>query len=192
MVDHKYFFEQSVKLGFTTDSYQSLVNLHKNGAETLKTMGCKNVFEFGSGLGFFLSACESIGWYNYLGYDINPYERDFAISKGVSQDKYILANGKFKMSGKYDAIYCTEVFEHITDDELNQILPVLNKHCNNYFYFTSTPNFSANPEFDKEWGHINIKQKDEWIKLMHKHGFEFMHNVKDVANWGMMFKRIEL
>ena len=190
MVDHKYFFDKSVELGFTTSSYESLVNLHENGAWTLKIMGCTSVFEFGSGLGFFLSACQRIGLYKHVGFDINPYERDFAISKGVAPEKYLIGDfAKIKL-GKYDAIYSTEVFEHMTDEELNKVLPKLYKACNKYFYFTSTPFYSADPAFDLEWGHINIKQKEEWIALFYSHGFDYLQDAKDVCSWGMIFKKV--
>ena len=186
MVDNKYFFDKSVELGFTTTNYESLVNLHTNGARTLQIMGCKSVFEFGSGLGFFLSACQRIGLYNHVGYDINPYEREFAISKGIDSDRYLLQKGKFKIKGKYDAIYSTEVFEHIFDQDLKLILPELSKACTKYFYFTSTPNRTT-PEWDAEWGHINIKQKDEWIELFEKYGFDYLQDATDVTSWGMLF-----
>jgi len=188
MVDNKFFFDKSVELGFTTTNYESLVNLHINGARTLQIMGCQSVFEFGSGLGFFLSACQRIGLYNHVGYDINPYEREFAISKGVTADRYLLQKGKFKIKGKYDAIYSTEVFEHIFDQDLKLILPELSKACTKYFYFTSTPNRTT-PEWDAEWGHINIKQKDEWIELFEKYGFDYLQDATDVTSWGLLFKK---
>ena len=186
MVDNKFFFDKSVELGFTTRDYESLVNLHINGARTLQIMGCTSVFEFGSGLGFFLSACQRVGLYKHVGYDINPYERDFAISKGIDPGRYLI--GKFKTHGSYDAIYSTEVFEHMTDAELKKVMPVLYNACKKYFYFTSTPHASADPAFDIEWGHINIKQKDEWIALFKKHGFDYMQDATDVCSWGMLFK----
>jgi cyclopropane fatty-acyl-phospholipid synthase-like methyltransferase len=189
MVDHKFFFDKSVEFGFTTKDYESLVNLHSNGVQCLKIMGCKSVFEFGSGLGFFLSACIRNNMYNYMGYDINPYERDFAISKGVDPDRYILGKGKFKVSGKYDAIYSTEVFEHITDAELQIILPELSKACTRYFYFTSTPHANT-PEADAEWGHINLKSKEQWIKMIEQYNFKFDHDEHSVASWGLIFKKI--
>ena len=189
MVDNKFFFDKSVELGFTTTNYESLVNLHTNGASTLQIMGCTSVFEFGSGLGFFLSACQRIGLYNHVGYDINPYERDFAISKGIDPGRYLI--GKFKTHGSYDAIYSTEVFEHMTDAALKKVMPVLYKACNKYYYFTSTPHASADPAWDIEWGHINIKQKDEWIALFKKHGFDYMQDATDVCSWGMLFKKNE-
>ena len=198
MVDHKYFFDKSVELGFTTRDYESLVNLHENGAWTLKIMGCTSVFEFGSGLGFFLSACQRIGLYRHVGYDINPYERDFAISKGIDPNRYLLGKwvtkykqGRYELKtyGSYDAIYSVEVFEHMTDKDISVVMPILYKACNKYFYFTSTPFYSADPAFDKEWGHINIKQKEEWIALFYHHGFEYLQDAKDVCSWGMIFKK---
>ena len=185
MIDNKFFFDKSVELGFTTRDYESLVNLHTNGARTLQIMGCTSVFEFGSGLGFFLSACQRIGLYNHVGYDINPYERDFAISKGIDPGRYLI--GKFKTHGSYDAIYSTEVFEHMTDAELKKVMPILYKACNKYFYFTSTPHASADPAWDIEWGHINIKQKDEWIAVFKRHGFNYMRDANEVTSWGLLF-----
>ena len=189
MIDNKFFFDKSVELGFTTRDYESLVNLHTNGARTLQIMGCTSVFEFGSGLGFFLSACKRVGLYKHVGYDINPYERDFAISKGIDPGRYLI--GKFKTHGSYDAIYSTEVFEHMTDAELKKVMPVLYNACKKYFYFTSTPHASADPAFDIEWGHINIKQKDEWIALFKQHGFDFMQDATDVCSWGLLFTKNE-
>ena len=189
MIDNKFFFDKSVELGFTTRDYESLVNLHTNGARTLQIMGCTSVFEFGSGLGFFLSACQRVGFYKHVGYDINPYERDFAISKGIDPGRYLI--GKLKTHGSYDAIYSTEVFEHMTDAELKKVMPVLYNACKKYFYFTSTPHASADPTWDIEWGHINIKQKDEWIALFKRHGFDYMQDATDVCSWGMLFKKNE-
>ena len=189
MIDNKFFFDKSVELGFTTTDYESLVNLHTNGARTLQIMGCESVFEFGSGLGFFLSACQRVGLYKHVGYDINPYERDFAISKGIDPGRYLI--GKFKTHGSYDAIYSTEVFEHMTDAELKKVMPVLYKACKKYFYFTSTPHASVDPAWDIEWGHINIKQKDEWIALFKKHGFDYMRDANEVTSWGLLFVKNE-
>ena len=200
MIDNKFFFDKSVELGFTTRDYESLVNLHTNGARTLQIMGCTSVFEFGSGLGFFLSACQRIGLYKHVGYDINPYERDFAISKGIDPgryllgkwvEKYLLGRYELKTHGSYDAIYSTEVFEHMTDQDINKVMPILYKACNKYFYFTSTPFTSTIPEWDIEWGHINIKQKDEWIALFKKHGFDYMRDATDVCSWGLLFVKNE-
>jgi 2-polyprenyl-3-methyl-5-hydroxy-6-metoxy-1,4-benzoquinol methylase len=188
MIDNKFFFDKSVELGFTTRDYETLVNLHMNGARVLQSLGCESVFEFGSGLGFFLSACQRVGLDNHIGYDINPYERDFAISKGINPNNYILANNQdFSLFfNKYDAIYSTEVFEHMTDEEISKVMPVLYEACNKYFYFTSTPH-ATTFEFDTEWGHINLKTKEQWIALFARFGFEFLRDATEVTSWGLLF-----
>ena len=190
MIDNKFFFDKSVELGFTTSDYETLVNLHTNGARVLQSLGCKSVFEFGSGLGFFLSACQRVGL-DHVGYDINPYEREFAISKGIDPGRYLLGDfARLKIS-KYDAIYSTEVFEHMVDGELNAVLPKLYKACNKYFYFTSTPYASADPAFDIEWGHINLKQKEQWVAVFQRHGFDLLRETTEVTPWGLLFVKRE-
>jgi hypothetical protein len=77
----------------------------------------------------------------------------------------------------------------MTDQDINKVMPLLYNACKKYFYFTSTPHASANPAFDIEWGHINLKQKDEWIALFKKHGFKFYCDEKSVIEWGMIFKK---
>jgi hypothetical protein len=185
MIDNKFFFEKSVELGFTDRHYETLVNLHTNGARVLQSLGCESVFEFGSGLGFFLSACQRVGLNNYVGYDINPYERDFAISKGIETNRY-LCSERIVILGEYDAIYSTEVFEHMTDEEISKVMPFLYQACNKYFYFTSTPHAST-PEWDAEWGHINLKTKEQWIALFAMFGFEFLRDANEVTSWGLLF-----
>ena len=191
MIDNKFFFDKSVELGFTTTDYEPLVNLHTNGARVLQSLGCESVFEFGSGLGFFLSACQRVGLYKHVGYDINPYEREFAISKGIKPMNYILANGELILIGSYDAIYSTEVFEHMTDEQIEEVMPILSQVCNKYFYFTSTPYASADPAFDIEWGHINLKQKDEWVAVFQRHGFDLLRETTEVTPWGLLFVKRE-
>lgn len=190
MIDNKFFFDKSVELGFTTTDYEPLVNLHTNGARVLQSLGCKSVFEFGSGLGFFLSACQRVGL-DYIGYDINFFERDFAISKGIEPINYILANDIFFLIGSYDAIYSTEVFEHMPDEEIEEVMPILYNICNKYFYFTSTPHASQDPAWDIEWGHINLKQKDEWVAVFHRHGFDLFREATEVTPWGLLFVKRE-
>ena len=186
MIDNKFFFDKSVELGFTDRLYEPLVNLHMNGARLLQSLGCESVFEFGSGLGFFLSACQRVGLDNHVGYDINPYERDFAISKGIIPMNYLLAKGELILVAQYDAIYSTEVFEHMTDEEISEVMPILSQVCKKYFYFTSTPH-ATTPEWDSEWGHINLKTKEQWIALFDRFGFHFLCDAREVTEWGLLF-----
>lgn len=185
-VDHKWFFDKSVELGYTTKDYEALVALHTNGAKDLQSRGIQKVFEFGSGLGFFLIGANSVGL-TAQGYDINPYEREFALSKGINDEQYALGEGiDLNLNEEYDACYCVEVFEHISDEALDVIVPQIADKCE-WLFMTSTPH--TNPHFDKEWGHINIKDKKGWIDYLSKHGYNFVSDWKIVTEWGLIFKK---
>jgi len=41
MIDDNFYFDKSVELGYTSTNFHALVNLHSNGVNVLKTMGCK-------------------------------------------------------------------------------------------------------------------------------------------------------
>lgn len=111
----------------------------------------------------------------------NVYELDFC------------ANG---INGKYDFITSIEVFEHIEDSKLLPFIATLADHCE-YFLFSSTPHKDT-PEFDEQWGHVNIKSTDEWIKIFTNAGFEYMEVISMYlqaecipTNWTLMFKSLK-
>lgn len=189
---HKYVFDAQVNGGYTTRHYQGLINLHQQGAQWLYDQGVRTAFEIGSGLGFFLQAAKRVG-IQAKGYDINNYERDFAISRGIDPDIYILGvPDQFGIDGNYDAFYSTEVFEHIVDETLIPLVEQIAEK-GKFFFFTSTPNYTT-PEADAEWGHINIKPVEDWIQFFQQHGLKFHSLNKTVCEWGIVMtgKRYEL
>jgi cyclopropane fatty-acyl-phospholipid synthase-like methyltransferase len=105
--------------------------------------------------------------------------------------KYQLGRYELKTHGSYDAIYSTEVFEHMTDEQISFVMPILYKACKKYFYFTSTHHASQDPAWDIEWGHINLKQKDEWVDVFHRHGFDLLREATEVTPWGLLFVKRE-
>jgi hypothetical protein len=42
---------------------------------------------------------------------------------------------------------------------------------------------------DKDWGHINIKQEQEWIDLFTSCGFKFMQKVQLPTYWSLLFTK---
>lgn len=184
-VDDKLFFDAQVNAGFTTTHYDGLVTLHENGAKSMINANVKSVFELGSGLGFFLVGASRVGL-DAHGYDINPIERDFALSKGISPERYVLGDGiELNLDRHYDACYCVEVAEHITDDALEYIFTQVIDKCEQLF-FTSTPNHA---DGDADWGHINIKSKEEWVYFMASIGYDYVEDWRTVTEWGLRFKR---
>jgi len=97
---------------------------------------------------------------------------------------------------KYDFITSIEVFEHIDDNILTPFIKQLWNHCE-YFLFSSTPNKDT-PEFDEQWGHVNIKSTDEWIRIFTEAGFELLKKETEFlqkncipTTWTLMFKSLK-
>lgn len=182
-VSDKSFFDQEVERGFTTTLWPTMLNIHRVAAQTIKSLGCQSVFEIGSGLGAFLLGCQQ-EQLTHMGMDRNIYEREFAISKGVSSENYIIGDIKtFKFDRYYDCVNCVEVFEHLSDEELQPICQQLAASCN-FFYFTSTPYADSS---DKEWGHINIKSKNQWVEFFNSFGLSLFRDDKTIVDWGLIF-----
>jgi cyclopropane fatty-acyl-phospholipid synthase-like methyltransferase len=96
----------------------------------------------------------------------------------------------------YDMITSIEVFEHIPDEKLMPFIKELPHHCE-YFLFSSTP-YPNTPEFDEQWGHCNLKQTDEWIRIFTEAGFEllkeetkYLQKNEIPTKWTLMFKSIK-
>jgi 2-polyprenyl-3-methyl-5-hydroxy-6-metoxy-1,4-benzoquinol methylase len=185
LVDDKHFFDAEVHAGFTTTHYEALVKLHTNGAKDLQSRGINSVFEFGAGLGFFLKGANDIGL-KADGVDINKYERDFAISKGVTESQYRLIDGiDINIDRSYNACYCVEVLEHLYDEALDVVVPQIAEKCE-WLFMTSTPHTSSN---DEAWGHVNIKSKEGWIDFMAKHKYTYVNDWNVVTQWGLVFRK---
>lgn len=123
----------------------------------------------------------------------NKYSIDLQINYGVKETFWCdFTKMDFKDS-KYDFISSIEVFEHIEDAKLLPFIKELPFHCE-YFLFSSTPNKDT-PEFDEQWGHVNIKPTDEWVKLFEANGFELLKEETKYlqdncipTTWTLMFK----
>lgn len=126
--------------------------------------------------------------------ELNPYsielQENYGVKKWIKED---FTQAEFTFKRKYDFITSIEVFEHIEDGKLLPFISTLAKHCE-YFLFSSTPNKDT-PEFDEQWGHVNIKQTFEWIKLFEDNDFEWMPQETAYlqrncipTTWTLMFK----
>lgn len=183
-VSDESFYEQEVARGFTTTLWPEMLRIHRVAAQTIKDIGCKTVFEIGSGLGAFLLGCQSVGL-DAHGMDRNPIERDFALKQGVAADRYAIGDiTSFMIPSPVACINCVEVFEHLSDAELDPICCQLAKNCR-WFYFTSTPNNDAS---DQEWGHINLKSREQWIEFFESYGLTFERDERSLVPWGLLFR----
>ncbi len=121
----------------------------------------------------------------------NPYSLNLQVEYGV---KNVFRYDFTKTAiGRYDIITSIEVFEHIEDKDLLPFIKKLPTYCE-YFIFSSTPHKDT-PEFDEQWGHINLKPTDEWIRIFTEAGFELLKEETEYlqkncipTTWTLMFK----
>lgn len=184
-VSDESFFAQEVERGFTTTLWPEMLRIHRVAAQAIKDLGCETVFEIGSGLGAFLLGCKDVGM-RASGMDRNPFERGFALTQGVNADDYLIGDiPTFTLPSQHtDCINCVEVFEHLSDGELDHLCRQLAPACR-WFYFTSTPHPD---ELDAEWGHINLKSREEWIEFFGRYGLTFERDETSLVPWGLLFR----
>jgi hypothetical protein len=89
---------------------------------------------------------------------------------------------------KSDVFISIEVFEHIPDDALHNIMMRVRYEAQpNFIVFSSTPFASELPGWDVQWGHINLKQPDEWSEFFSRYGYQ-LHDLKPpVTQWAQLY-----
>ena len=173
----KEFFDHEISIGVTPEN-PDYWNLMKATAEIIEQYDPKSVIEIGAGMGT-LGECLSNLKINQYGIEPNRYHRAFAKKRGQ------LLHGLKNYPNHCDLIVSIEVFEHLTDEQINDYLENINAK---YLLLSSTP-YTTTPEFDAWWGHINIKQTDEWIEFMAEYGFNLEKRLTIPTDWSLLFKK---
>lgn len=132
-------------------------------------------------------------------YELNKYscylQKEYGVKNVLNIDfiSGLNFNEICKITLPYDFITCIEVFEHIENEKLCLFMLDLAYSCK-YLIFSSTPHKDT-PEFDEQWGHVNIKQIDEWIELFESNNFKLMQDETThlqsnciPTTWTLMFK----
>ncbi len=83
-----------------------------------------------------------------------------------------------------DIMLFIEVAEHMTD---NQIIGLFEQGHPIWILFSSTPHKS---QFDIEWGHINVKQPQEWDQLFLKIGYRIHKHISLPTEWSKIYQLI--
>lgn len=92
---------------------------------------CK-ILELGFGIGGFTQLCKDLGFTNYLGIDLSSQEVDIC-SKDFPDYKFIcddVVEYLEKTKEKYDLIFMSQVFEHLTIEEGMRFLKLIPKRLN--------------------------------------------------------------
>lgn len=172
----KEFFDYEIKNGISPlnadyfNLMQSTANIIVNYAQ--------NIIEIGAGLGT-LGECLIAKGCSYYGIEPNKYHREFAKGRGIELHRLKDYPNHSQM------IVSIEVLEHCTDKQIDKYLKTIDAK---YFYLSSTP-YTTTEEFDKWWGHINLKQPDEWIKFFAKYGYVLDRKLSIPTEWSLMFRK---
>lgn len=172
----KEFFDYEISIGVTPENpdYWELMN----GTANIIKNYSRNVIEIGAGMGT-LGECLEHKGVDYYGIEPNRYHQAFAKNRGQ------LLHGIDNYPNRCGMIVSIEVFEHLTDEQINDYLENIEA---SYLLLSSTP-YTTTPEFDAWWGHINIKQTDEWIEFMAEYGYSLYNRLTIPTDWTLLFKK---
>jgi 2-polyprenyl-3-methyl-5-hydroxy-6-metoxy-1,4-benzoquinol methylase len=76
-----------------------------------------------------------------------------------------------------------EVAEHMTDRQIRQAIQAINPRV---IIFSSTPETNS---YDEMWGHINIKQVDEWVDFWASLGYS-AKKIDVPTTWSLWLEKI--
>ena len=83
-----------------------------------------------------------------------------------------------------DIMLFIEVAEHMTD---NEIAALFEQGQPKWILFSSTPQVTS---WDEQWGHINVKQANEWDKFFLTLGYRKHKDLAIPTEWAKMYERI--
>ena len=158
---YKVFHENGIKNqpGFSTFLGYSLTKWILKIQEIIKTNNCNSLLDFGCGKAFLYKNKFKIGDKEFT--DLS----DFWNLKNI----YLYDPGLEEYSdypkGKYDGIICTDVVEHIPEDDVLNFIDELFK-LSNKFIFVVIATMPASKYFDDGKNiHLTLKGQEEWKKI---------------------------
>ncbi len=168
----KQFLETELKMGVSLDNPE-YVELCKKTIESIEDLNFFFIVDYGSGVGGYTKAAKDKGYWVYP-YDIFKAHRDYLKSKvpGIVFPRKL---------NECDLLMFIETAEHMTDNEIHVVITSTKPR---YILFSSTPHKS---EIDEEWGHINIKQDNEWDIFFAKYGYTKLRNNDFPTPWAKIY-----
>lgn len=188
--DDRRFFEYASIHGYIQDNDDYKKGHHSVADWLVNRLNPDSVVEFGCGPGamlerFLMNNVEAIGL------ELNEYFVDYFRTRNpVFQDRIMQVDftGDNFMFSDTDLGVAIEVFEHIDrgDEWWGDFIKKLAKSFK-FFYFSSTP-YRASVKFDTEWGHVNVRPIQAWIKLFADNGWELIEKPGKICSWDLLFK----
>jgi SAM-dependent methyltransferase len=184
------FFEVSEEMG-CNQSNSDYRKLFENLAAYIhKFPSIRSALEMGCGPGYLLYSLNKIG-IDTAGVDGNGYSKDFFTRKHPEYaHKYHLDPLFAERYEKADLFIAIECFEHIPDANLNLVMDKVRCEIQpDFILFSSTPHPDPDPHWDIQWGHLNIKQPQEWHIFFSRYGYALTKGKPPVTVWASLYKR---
>jgi 2-polyprenyl-3-methyl-5-hydroxy-6-metoxy-1,4-benzoquinol methylase len=170
----KEFLRVELENGISLENLQFL-DLAKNTIAQLNGYGT-TVIDYGCGVGAYAKAAIEAG-YKVEAIEKFKAHRDY-LKQRIPELKII---NKLK---SVDIMLFIEVAEHMTD---NEIFALFEQATPIWILFSSTPHKSAN---DEQWGHINIKQPQEWDAFFATVGYRKHKDLTLPTEWSKIYQLI--
>lgn len=180
------FFNYNRESGWTQENPAWVKGQEEMAKYCKEMLGAQSVFDLGCGTGGLIEACMSQDIV-VMGIDSNPLNKEFFDKRNPENEhRFICDMAQNVVPGnEFDVVVCIEVLEHIPDEVNEKILAIWRDKCK-FFIFSSTP-FTSTPEFDRQWGHINVKPTPHWIKFFEKNGFKMVQKLDFPTKWSLLF-----
>lgn len=119
--------------------------------ELLKENDCKSVLDYGCGKAFLHLRGETKEWGDVSLYDpgVKEYEK--------------------LPEGQFDAVICTDVLEHIPEDELDETLQIIFGKSNKLVFLSISTKPAKKFLPNGENAHVTIKPEDWWLERISRH-----------------------
>lgn len=155
---------------------EPFVNLAKSVANYCKKFDAGSVIDFGCGTGVYSEVLRMDG-YNIMAQDLFKIHRDYC--KAQYPELSVIMKPKAA-----ELMLFIEVAEHMTNEEIVTGIELIQPKV---ILFSSTPHSTEN---DEAWGHINIKQEDEWIEFWSTLGYKVLERPQTPTSWTLTLERI--
>ena len=183
------FFDVSALLGNNQDNpeYRGLFeHLARWLVATLPQV--RSTVEFGAGPGYLIECLTALG-IDATGIDGNDLSAEYFRKRRPDLAQRYLIDPEF--AGNYaqaDVLLAIEVFEHILDPALSEIMEKVRRAIKpRFIVFSSTPYADHNEGWDIQWGHINIKQQAEWDGLFARYQYLRVNIRPPVTAWAALY-----
>lgn len=182
------FYDISCEMGSNQDNPQYRRLFDNFSRWIARTLGVNTGLEIGCGPGYLLYCLNKLG-IDAHGTDGNPYSHEYFKSKHPAlSHRYHLDPRLEKNYGQVDVLLSMEVFEHIEDEGLILVFRKIREQFKpKLIVFSSTPHPDLNPEWDQQWGHINIKPTAEWDDLFARNGFVASKMTVPFTEWSRLY-----